>query len=333
MTLADLAAFAMLGGLAVYTLTGGADFGGGLWDLLAFGRRAGAQRKLIEKALSPIWEANHVWLVFVVVVLFTAFPLAYSAAGIALHIPLTAMLIGIVLRGSAFIFRQYGGGGAAARLRWGRVFAVASVLTPIFLGVTVGAVTSGEIRVSHGVPTTGYFAGWIGVFPLAAGLFTLALFGFLAAVYLCVEAGVNEPDLQADFRRRALASGIALAPLAALTALTAGPGTRHFAEALLGSSWTLPHQLATGITALGALGALWLRRFRIARILAAAQVTLILVGWALAQRPYLIAPDVTIENAAAPAVTLTLMLAIVGAGALFLIPSLYYLFRVFRKVA
>jgi cytochrome d ubiquinol oxidase subunit II len=333
MTLADVAAFAMLGGLVIYALTGGADFGGGLWDLLAFGRRAPEQRKLIERALAPIWEANHVWLIFVVVVLFTAFPTAYSVASISLHIPLTAMLIGIVLRGSAFVFRQYGGGSAVAQLRWGRVFAVASVLTPIFLGVTVGAITSGEIRVIDGEPSTGYLAGWIGLFPLAAGLFTLALFGFLAAVYLCVEAGAGERELQEDFRARALAAGIALAPLAALAALTAGPGTRHFADALLGSPWTLPHQLSTGLTAVGTLAALWVRRYRLARVLAAAQVTLILVGWALAQRPYLIAPDVTIEHAAAPPVTLELMLVIVGAGALLLIPSLYYLFRVFRKVS
>jgi cytochrome d ubiquinol oxidase subunit II len=182
MTLPDVAAFAMLVALVVYALTGGADFGGGLWDLLAFGRRAPAQRKLIERVLSPIWEANHVWLIFIVVVLFTAFPTAYSVAGIALHIPLTLVLIGIVMRGSAFVFRQYGGGGAVAQLRWGRVFAVASVLTPIFLGTIVGAITSGEIRVVDGVPTTGYAAGWIGVFPLAVGLSSLALFGFLAAV-------------------------------------------------------------------------------------------------------------------------------------------------------
>ena len=331
MTLADLAAFLALGGLVVYALTGGADFGAGVWDLLASGKRARDQRRLIERAIAPIWEANHVWLVFVVVVLFTAFPLAYSVASIALHIPLTALLIGIVLRGSAFVFRQYGEGSERAAMRWGRVFSLSSFVTPMFLGIIVAAVTSGEIRVVDDLPTTGYLAGWIGAFPLATGLFTVAQFAYLAAVYLCLDAA-PDVELQEAFRRRALISGVVLAPLAALAALTAGPGTEHFATALLGSTWTWPHQVATGLCALGALAAVVTRRYRMARVLAAGQVTLILVGWALAQRPFLIAPDVTIENAAAPAVTLGLMLVIVAAGALFLIPSLYYLFRVFKRI-
>ena len=330
MTLADLAAFAALAGLMVYAVTGGADFGGGVWDLLATGPRAREQRKTIEHALAPIWEANHVWLIFVVVVMFTAFPLAYSVASISLHIPITVLLLGIVLRGSAFVFRQYGSPDAATERRWGRVFAGASVIAPLFLGIIVGAVTSGDIRVVDGLPTTGYFAGWIGVFPLAVGLFTVSLFAFLAAVYLTLEA--EDEALREDFRRRAIAAGVAVAPCALVAALTAGPGTEHFATAFLHSPWTWPLQGATALAAIGALAALVTRRYRIARVLAVAQTLLILLGWALAQRPYLIAPDVTVENAASPARTLGLMLIIVGASATLLIPSLYVLFRVFKKV-
>jgi cytochrome d ubiquinol oxidase subunit II len=330
MSLADVAAFVALAGLFVYAVTGGADFGGGMWDLLATGPRAQEQRKTIERALAPIWEANHVWLVFVVVVLFTAFPRAYAAASVALHIPLTVFLLGIVLRGSAFVFRQYGSEDARAQQRWGRVFAAASVVSPLFLGIIVGAVTSGSIRVVDGAVTTGFLAGWIGVFPLAVGLMTLSLFAFLAAVYLTLEA--DDDALREDFRKRAIASGVALAPFALVAALTAGPGTAHFADAFLRSPWTWPLQGATAVAAVGALVALVTRRYRLARVAAVAQTALILVGWALAQRPYLIAPDVTVENAAAPDRTLRLMLIIVGASALLLIPSLYALFRVFKKV-
>jgi cytochrome bd ubiquinol oxidase subunit II len=328
----DLAAFAMLAGLAVYLVTGGADFGAGFWDLVARGPRARDQRRLIEQAIAPLWEANHVWLIFVVVILFTAFPPAFSAAGIALHIPLTILLLGIVLRGSAFVFRQYGGGDAAESRGWGRVFAASSVVTPVFLGVVVAAVTSGEIRVTGGIPTTGFLAGWLGLFPLSVGLLTLVLCAFLAAVYLTVAAG-DDLALREDFRARALGTGIALAPCALLAALSAGPATEHFFERFVGSWWTWPLQLATAVSAIGALVALFGRRYHLARVLAVAQATFILAGWGLGQRPYLIAPDVTIHGAASPPQTLSIMLVIVAAGGVLLIPSLYLLFRVFRKIS
>ncbi len=328
MSAPDVAALAMLAGLMVYFLTAGADFGGGVWDLLAHGPRATRQRQLIEKAIAPIWEANHVWLIFVVVVLFTAFPPAFAAAGVALHIPLSLLLAGIVLRGSAFVFRQYGGGDASESRGWGRVFAISSVIAPMLLGINVAAITSGEIRVENGVTTSGYLAGWLGVFPLAVGALALALCSLLAAVYLCVAA--PDDELREDFRARALAAGIAVAPCALVAALTLP--SQGFIERFLGSWWTWPLQLATGAAALGTLGAVLARRYKLARVLAGAQVTLILAGWALAHRPYLIAPDVTIAAAAASPRTLSLMLWIVGAGALILVPSLLFLFRVFRRV-
>jgi cytochrome d ubiquinol oxidase subunit II len=330
MGLPEITALVTLFGLIVYALTGGADFGGGVWDLLASGPRAADQRRLIERAIAPIWEANHVWLVFVVVMLFAGFPLAYAVASVALHLPLTAMLLGIVLRGSAFVFRQYGEAGERARRNWGRVFSVSSLITPLFLGMTLAAVTGGELRVTGGRPEGGFFVGWVGAFPLAVGVLTVVAFAYLAAVYLTVEA--DDAAVREDFRARALIAGVALAPCAAATALLAGPGTSRFAAALFGSSWSLPLQLATGVAATGALFCLWTRRFRLARLAAAAQITLILGGWALAQRPYLIAPDVTIRDAAAPTVTLELLVAIGGGGSVLLLPSLYFLYRVFRKV-
>jgi cytochrome bd ubiquinol oxidase subunit II len=324
-TLADVIAALMLGGLMVYALLAGADFGGGVWDLLATGPRAAAQRALVERAIAPVWEANHVWLIFVVVLLFTGFPAAYAALGVALHVPITAVLVGIVFRGAAFTFRHYHDD-AGARLVWGRVFAVASLVTPVFLGVIVGAVTAGDVRTAH----PDYFGPWLAVFPFAVGLFTLALFAFLAAVYLTRET--DDPALENDFRVRALLAGLATGASALLAAVTAtGPGTRHFADHFLGSWWTWPLQIATGAVAVGALAALWARRFRVARALAGAQVALILLGWGLAQHPYLIAPDVTIDGAAAPPATLVPLLWASIAGAVILVPSIYWLFRVFKR--
>src|SRR4051794_1792834 len=215
----------MLVALTFYALLAGADFGGGGGDLLARGARAGDQRALIADAIGPIWEANHVWLILVVVMMFTAFPPAFAAIMIALHIPLTVMLIGIVLRGAAFTFRTYDDQHDRVQRRWGRVFAIASVLTPIMLGVCIGAVASGRITVENDVVTSGFFVAWLAPFPWAVGGFALTLFAFLAAVYLTVEAvDHDDPALQEDFRRRALLAAVAVGVLALLVFLLAGSG-------------------------------------------------------------------------------------------------------------
>lgn len=323
-------AFVTLAALILYALMGGADFGGGLWDLFAHGPRSARQRKIIADAIAPIWEANHVWLILVIVLLFTAYPPAFAAMMTALHIPLTAMLVGIVLRGSAFVFRKYDTKDDRVQRRWNTVFGVSSVATPVLQGMCLGALASGAIRVSRGEVTTRFFVGWTGVFAIACGVFALGLFAFLAAVYLTVEAE-NDPAVREDFRRRAIGTELVLAPIAGVVFLAARHGgaaemyaglTRWWAPVLL--SWT------SGCAAL-ALFALWKRWFRVARIAAIGQVTLILIGWSAAQFPYLLVPDVDIFDAAAPEITLQLLSLALGVGALVLLPSLYYLFHIFKS--
>ncbi|MEO6568111.1 MAG: cytochrome d ubiquinol oxidase subunit II, partial [Opitutaceae bacterium] len=196
----------MLAALIFYALTGGADYGGGMWDLLASGPRAAAQRKTIEKEIGPIWEADHVWLILVIVILLTGFPRAFAALSTALNIPLTLMLIGIVLRGSAFIFRKYDVKTDETRPRWSTLFGAASFFTPFIQGLTLGALSTGQIRIVDNRLATGFMAGWLTPFAIACGVFALALFAFLAAVYLTVDTR-EEPSLQDDFRLRALWSG------------------------------------------------------------------------------------------------------------------------------
>ena len=174
--------------LALYFLFGGADFGGGVWDLLASGPRAAAQRRAIAAAIGPVWEANHVWLILVVVILFTGFPPAFAAISVALHVPLTLFLIGVVLRGSAFAFRSLDMSGHRGQQRYGLVFSMASTIAPVLLGTIVGALVSGNIRVQDGLVTSGFFAPWLAPFPLAVGVFALALCALLAATYLTVES-------------------------------------------------------------------------------------------------------------------------------------------------
>lgn len=329
MTTTFLLALIILASIVLYGLSGGADFGGGVWDLLAHGRRAARQRDVIDHSIAPIWEANHVWLIVVVVILFSAFPPAFAAIMTALHIPLSLALIGIVLRASAFVFRKYDVHTDIAERRWGRVFGIASLLTPFFLGMSLGALASGEIRVSDGPLTTGFFAGWTRPFAIGVGLFAQGLFAFLAAAYLTVDAEAD-PAVQEDFRARALVSGLLLAPAAALVFFLARSGAPQIFEGLT-ERWAPLLLAATSAAAITALFALWRRRFRLARAAAIAQVTLILLGWALAQYPWIVVPDLTFQNSATDPATLRLLTIAFGAGAVILFPSFYYLFRVFKR--
>jgi len=311
-----LAAIILLA-LTAYVLLGGADFGGGIWDLLADGPRKTRQRELIAHAIGPVWEANHVWVILAMVLLFTCFPRAFARIAIALHVPLTLMLIGIVLRGSAFVFQIYGGGRGG-----GRVFAIASLVTPVLLGVCVGAVASGAIGAAPGIPGETFYAlyvaPWLTSFAVAVGLLTLTCFAYLAAVYLTLET--RDPELQADFRLRAIVAGVWVLMMAGL-ALALAPHRN-----------VVDHRLAVlmGVAALSAFWALWQRRYRVARIAAAAEVALILWGWGVAQYPFMLPPALTIGGAAAPPITLKLALIAVGVGATVLFPSLYYLFKIFK---
>jgi cytochrome d ubiquinol oxidase subunit II len=304
--------------LTAYALFGGADFGAGVWDLFASGPRKAEQKQALARAIGPIWEANHVWLVLVVVILFTGFPPAFAALTTALHVPLSLVLLGIVCRGSAFVFRQYGP--SASALRWGHAFAIASVATPVLLGVVLGTTASGRLRWEDGVYVSGFFAPWLAPFPWAVGFFTLAIFAFLAAVYLCAE--LPDGPLRDDFRRRALRAAIAVGATAATTWALA----EHIGDRL--RAW--PLQLATAVAALGAIAALVRRRFVLARTFAVAQVALIVLGYGWALFPHLVVPDFTVASAAAPERTHELLLGALAIGAVVLLPSLAYLMRVFK---
>jgi cytochrome d ubiquinol oxidase subunit II len=315
--------------LNAYVLFGGADFGGGVWDLLASGPRRERQREVIAHAIGPIWEANHVWLILAIVLTFTCFAPVYARLGTILHIPLTLMLVGIVLRGSAFTFRTYDTRGDAAQRRWGRTFASASVITPVLLGVSIGAVASGRVRpVNMSGFVSQFVQPWLTPFALSVGLLALTLFAFLAAVFLTMET--HDPELCEDFRRRALGAGVAVFFASALVLLLSHNAAPLVRTGLMASSWALPLHLATGLSAVVVLAALGFRRFRLARVAAGLQVSLIFWGWALAQYPLLVPPDLTIANSAAPESTLRLVLVALAIGGAVLLPSLWYLFQVFK---
>ena len=313
--------------LTFYVLLAGADYGAGVWSLLAHGSRAPLQRQLIDEAIGPIWEANHVWLILVVTVLFTAFPAAFASITTRLHIPLTLLLIGVVLRGAGFAFHKYGIRQGEMRPHLVGIFAVASVITPVLLGITIGAIASGGLGENDRSFLATFVWPWLAPFPLAVGLLTLVLFAFLAAVYLAREA--TDKQLKEDFRRRALLSGVLVGILGCvvLGLATRAPQIRH---ELTRSVWGWSLIFVTTVFASAAIFALWRRHFSLARLCAAGEAVLILWGWAFAQFPFLVVPNITISNAAASPLTLKLLLVAILAGGVVLFPSLYYLFRVFK---
>jgi len=316
----------LLAGVVLYALFGGADFGGGIWDLLARGKRADAQRQEIARAIGPVWEVNHIWLIFVIVVTFTVFSPVFAAISTALYIPLSIVVVGITLRGAAFVFRAYAHDVVIAQQHWGRVFAVASSITPVLLGMCAGAVASGKIRIEDGKITSSLWTPWLGAFPIVIGLLALATCAYLAAVYLTVE---TTGELQEDFRRRALGAGIAFSVLGTIALPLAWRQAPQIWDGMwTRDTWTLiPAAMAAGLMTFWAV---WTRRYRLARATAMMEVIVLLAGWSLAQYPYLIVPDLTYADAAASPGMLKATLIVYGLGSIVLIPSLILLFALFK---
>lgn len=330
-TLEFILAGAILFSLTLYALLGGADFGAGIWFLLARGKHARPERQLITEAIGPVWEANHVWLILVIVLLFTAFPPAFSRISILLHIPLTLMLIGIVLRGSTFVFRNYDVRKEEIHRVWDRVFALSSVMTPFLLGVIIGTIASGKLTMEGNSFLQVYVQPWFQPFPVAVGCFAFNLFALLAAVYLIQET--QDTGLQDLFARRALWTAGASMALAVTVWWLSEDGAPEIRQGLSRNPWGIICLVSAGLAGACAIIFLSIRHYRLARAFVVGQVCLIIWGWGLAQYPYIVEPDLTLLNAAAPDQTLKLILEFLVLGSLLLFPSLYYLFRVFKKQA
>lgn len=313
--------------LIAYAVLGGADYGGGVWDLFARGPRAAKQREAIAQAMGPVWEANHIWVIFAVVLLFTCFPAAFAVVGEALAVPVSLALIGISLRGAAFAFRASYWAPTAFRARMGTIFGVASVVTPFGMGTALAALASGEIELNgNGVVVTSVWTGWTSPFALGVGALSLSLVAYLAATFLCLEtAGA----LREDFRRRAIGASVAVGAAATLTLPLAASAVPHLWESLTGGN-AMPFLVIAPGLGVTSLAALLMRRHRLASAAAVGQTAAILAGWGVASFPYLIYPSVTISGAAAaPQVQLAIL---VGAalGAVILVPSLWLLFSLFK---
>lgn len=315
--------------LIAYACFGGADFGAGIWEFFAIGPTAQRQRDLIDEALGPVWETNHVWLVFLVVGLFSSFPSAFAILVDVLFVPLTLALLGTVLRGSAFIFRSHGLGKPVAAI-WSRTFSVASLMAPLFLGISAAAVASGQIIVKNGSIDTHLLSiFWLTPFAIVIGLMAISLCATLAAIYLTVEATNNkEDDLAKAFRVRGLISGAITAVFGTLGLLLSPSAAPNLWQGLLNHA--LPLVIVTMLIGLAAAATLFFGYYRLARALIIAETAFLLGSWGVSQIPYIIPPNLTIEAAAGEPSTLWLLLIGIIVGMALMLPSLGFLFYVFK---
>jgi cytochrome bd ubiquinol oxidase subunit II len=326
---ADACAGILWVGATFYALFGGADFGGGLWDLVAGGAERGERpRALIQRSLTPVWEANHVWLIFILVVLWTAFPPAFSAVMTTLYVPLSLAAIGIVLRGSGFAFRKSieGLGGKRAA---GATFAISSLLTPFFMGAVVGAVAAGNVPAGGDGPP---FSSWLQPLPLLTGAMFVATGAYLAAVFLVGDARrAGDVEMQSYFARRALAAAAVAGVAAAFGLIELHAEARYVFDRLVDQG--LPLVILSALCGLAVLAILAAAassaaalRPRLLRPLAAGAVVAVIWGWGVAQFPYLLPTSLKIGEAAAPPDTLTTVIVVFLAAAVLVLPALGLLY-------
>jgi cytochrome d ubiquinol oxidase subunit II len=325
---ADAVAGVLWVGVTAYAVFGGADFGAGFWSLFAGrGERSGRARELIDWAIGPVWEANHVWLIFVLVVLWTGFSAAFEAIFSTLFIPLSLAALGIVLRGSGFAFHH-----AARRLRRRvlaeRIFGLSSLLTPFFMGTVVGAVASG--RVPTGNATGDPWTSWTGPLSLVIGALFVATSAYLAAVFLVSDARrAGAHDLERYFTARALAAAVVAGALAVAGIVALHADARYLYDGLTGDA--LPLVIVSALCGAGVL--LLLRRGtqRGARPFAVGAVVAVVWGWGVAQHPYLLPKVLTIDAGAAPSATLTGVLIVFGVAVVLVLPSIGLLFTLAQR--
>lgn len=313
----------LLTGLAIYAILGGADFGGGLWDLLAGGDRRGrSPRQLIDETITPVWEANHVWLIFALVIFWTAFPAAFAAVMTVAAVPLWLATLGIVLRGSGFAFRKEVQGLRSERLL-GAIFAFSSLLTPFFIGTVVGAVAAGRISLDDQQST---LAAWASPSSLLTGALFVAVCGYLAAVFLIGEASSRRDHLlEGYFRRRAALAGT----VAGALSLAALDEFRHSNHALYHglTGRALPLLILAGACGVLVLALLARGRSSGLRVVSALGVAAVVWGWGVGQYPVLLpGTGLTLLNGSAPHATLVALLAVFAAAVLLVGPGLLLLF-------
>lgn len=323
MSLEVAVAAALFVGVIAYAVLGGADFGSGFFDLVAGSSRRGAElRTLVDHSIGPVWEANHVWLIYVLVIWWTGFPESFAAAMSTLVLPLLLALLGIVLRGASFAFRKYSETLGQARL-FGVVFAASSIITPFFLGAVAGAIASGRVPLEG---TGDRWSSWVNPTSFFGGLIAVGTCAFLAGTFLAADAARSGQDrLAGEIRARALGVGVVTGVLVFAALVPIERDAPTLAEGLEGRA--APLVVLAAIAGLATTYLLWTRRYAVARLTAVLAVAAVVSGWGVGQYPWLLVDEVTIVDAAGATATLQGLLVAVGLAVVLVVPPLVYLFR------
>jgi cytochrome d ubiquinol oxidase subunit II len=277
---------------------------------------------LIDHSIGPVWEANHVWLIYILVIWWTGFPTAFAAAMTTLFVPILLALLGIVLRGASFAFRKYAATLAQARL-FGAIFAGSSLITPFFLGAVAGAIASGRVPAAGNGPL---FASWLHPTSLFGGLIAVGTCAFLAGVFLTADAQRGgDADLAARLRTRTLGVGVATGAMVFVALLPITQDAPTLSDGLLGRA--APLVVVSGLAGAATLVLLWRHRFAVARLTAVAAVAAVVLGWGVAQYPWMLVDEITVRDAAGAPATLTGLLVVVALAGAVVLPPLVYLFR------
>jgi cytochrome d ubiquinol oxidase subunit II len=318
----DVAGVILFLGVTLYAVFGGADFGAGFWDLTAGGAARGRRpRALIDHAIGPVWEANHVWLIFCLVVLWTAFPGAFASIMETLYVPLTIAALGIVARGAGFAFGKVSETLSQQRL-FGLSFAFSSLVTPFFLGAVAGGIASGRVPTNAAGDS---ISSWVNPTSMLGGVLAVVVCAYLAAVFLVAEANRRQlTGLERYFRIRAVAAGITAGVVALVGIWILDNDAPRLYHRLTGVA--LPLVVVSGVCGLGALVVLARGGARIGRPLAAAAVASVIGGWGVAQYPYLLGTHLTLAAGAAPDATLSVVVGVFVVALLTCVPSLVYLY-------
>ncbi len=315
-------------GVTAYALFGGADFGAGIWDLVAGGSERGERpRALVDHSIGPVWEANHVWLIFCLVVLWTAFSEAFASITLTLFVPLTLAALGIVLRGSSFAFRK-----AVTRTRdrrnFGAAFALSSVIVPFCMGAVAGAIVSG--RVPSGGKAGDLWSSWINPTSVVGGLLAIAVCAYLSAVYLVWDAHrLDDHDLSEYFRRRAIGAAVVSGVIAFVGIFVFHSDAKYLFDGL--TSRALPLVIISAICGLASLGLLLRGSAAWARLFSIGAVAAVVIGWGVAQWPYMLPESLKVSQAAGPSGTLEAVLVVFGLAAVTIVPALALLYVLDQK--
>lgn len=326
--MATAAAVVLFFGVVAYAIFGGADFGAGFWDLVAGGTKRGERpRQIIDHSIGPVWEANHVWLIFIFVVLWTCFPEAYESIWLTLFVPLTLAAFGIVLRGAGFAFRK-----AVFRTRdrrnFGAAFALSSVLVPYLMGSVAGAIASG--RVPAGGQAGDPWSSWVNPTSILGGVLAVVAVSFLAAVYLVWDARRLADDRMVSyFRDRAVIAAVVAGIVALVGIFVLHADAEYVFDGL--KSRALPLVVLSAICGTGSLVLLVRRAERGARLLAVGAVGSVVVAWGVGQWDYILPTSLTVSQAAAPSGTITAVLIAFGLAVVFIVPAFALLYTLDQK--